>query len=169
MKLGIVRAESAAFAVSPRNSAPGVAHLIEKTGSKHIIVTPDIKPLADAAVSVLKEQGSEIPVVQPMPAFEDLFPDHDPEDFEYLPEPKLKGLDDPTVILHSSGASRYLTLRSVFMITVDFPQDPSRSQNRSLLRIAFSSVARVYHGTAAVTSVVPLSVHMRCRCSTVWD
>jgi len=105
VKLGIVRAESAAFAISPRNSAPGVAHLIEKTGSKYIIVTPDLKPLADAAVAALKEQGSEIPLIQLMPAFEGLFPDHDPEDFEYLPEPKLKGLDDPTVILHSSGAS----------------------------------------------------------------
>ena len=110
VKLGIVRAESAAFAVSPRNSAPAVAHLIEKTGSKHIIVTPDLKPLADAAITVLKEQGSGIPVVQLMPAFRDLFPDHDSDDFEYLPEPKLKGLDDPVVLLHSSGASRYFGL-----------------------------------------------------------
>ena len=115
VKLGIVRVEGAAFPVSPRNSAPGVAHLIEKTGTKHIIVTPDLKPLADAAVSVLKEQGSEIPVVRLMPVFKDLFPDHDSEDFEYLPEPKLKGLDDPAVILHSSGASRYSGLRSVFI------------------------------------------------------
>lgn len=166
-KLGMVRAEGVAFAVSPRNSAPGVAHLIDKTGSKHIIVTPDLKPLADAAVSVLKERGSKIPVVRLMPAFKDLFPDHDSEDFDYLPEPKHKGLDDPVVILHSSGASRYLGPRSVFMM-INFPQAPSRSQSRSHLRIAFSSVVRVYHGTAAVTCVVPLSVRMRYQCSTAW-
>ena len=40
-----------------------------------------------------------------MPAFESLFPDDDSEDFEYLPESKLKGLDDPVIIMHSSGAS----------------------------------------------------------------
>lgn len=169
VKLGIVRIEGVPFAVSPRNSAPGVAHLVEKTGSKYIIVTPDLKLLADAAVSILKERGSEIPVIQLMPAFKDLFPNYDPEDFEYLPELKLKGSDDPAVILHSSGGSRYLDLRSVWMVTIVFPQGPSRSQNRSLLRIAFSSVAHVYHGTAAVICVVPLSVRMRCRCSTVWD
>ena len=169
VKLGIVRAECAAFLVSPRNSAPGVAHLIEKTGSKYIIVTSDLKPLADAAVSVLREQGSEIPVIQLMPASKDLFPDHDPGDFEYLPESKLNGLDDPAIILHSSGASSCLDLRSMLMMKIIFPQVPSRSQSRSLLRIAFSSVARVCHGTAAVICVVWLSARTRCRCSTVWE
>jgi len=42
-----------------------------------------------------------------MPAFKDLFPDDDSEEFEYLTEPKLKGLDDPVFLLHSSGASSY--------------------------------------------------------------
>ena len=69
------------------------------------MVTPDFNPLVDAAIAILKEQGFEIPIVQLLPAFENLFPDDDSEDFEYLPEPKLKGLDDPVIILHSSGAS----------------------------------------------------------------
>lgn len=110
MKLGITRVDCAAFTVSPRNSASGVTHLINKTGSKYIIVTPDLRPLADAAIAILKEQGSEVPVVRLMPAFRDLFPDDDSEDFEYLPELKLKGLDDPVVILHSSGGSRHFCL-----------------------------------------------------------
>ena len=104
-ELGIIRTEGTAFPISPRNSASGVAHLINKTGSKHIIVTPDLNPLVDAAIAILKEQGFEIPIVRLMPAFESLFPDDDSEDFEYLPEPKLKGLDDPVIIMHSSGAS----------------------------------------------------------------
>ncbi|KAF9650627.1 acetyl-CoA synthetase-like protein [Thelephora ganbajun] len=106
-KLGIIRAEGAVFAVSPRNSASAVAHLISKTGSQHIIATPDLKPLTDAAIAILKEQRSKIPVVQLMQTFEELFPDDDSENFEYLPEPKLKGLDDPVCILHSSGSVAY--------------------------------------------------------------
>ena len=69
------------------------------------MITQDLKPLVDAAMVILEEQGSKIPVVRLIPAFEDLFPDDDSEDFEYLPELKLKGLDDPFCILHSSGAS----------------------------------------------------------------
>ena len=102
-KLGIIRAECVAFAVSPRNSAAGVAHLINKTGSRYIVVTPDLKPLMDTTIAILKEQGSVIPDVQLMPTFGDLFPDGDSEDFEYLPEPELSGPDDPVCILHSSG------------------------------------------------------------------
>ena len=105
IELGIIRAEGATFAISPGNSAPALASLINKTGSRHIMVTPDLKPLIDAAIAILKEQGFEVPVVQPMPVFKDLFQEYS-ENFEYLPEPKLKGLDDPVRILHSSGASR---------------------------------------------------------------
>ena len=98
--------------ISPRNSASAVAHLINKTESKFIIATPDLKPLTDAAVSILKERGFGVPTVQLMPTFKDLFADDNSENFEYLPEPKLKGLDDPVCLLHSSGVSRYLSLRS---------------------------------------------------------
>jgi hypothetical protein len=65
----------------------------------------DLKPLLDAALAVLKEQGSEMPAVQLMPAFGDLFPSDDSEEFEYLPDPKNKNLDEPICILHSSGMS----------------------------------------------------------------
>ena len=51
-----------------------------------------------------------------MPTFEYLFsgPDNEPEDIEYLPEPKIKDIDGPVCILHSSGMSRYLALRVDF-------------------------------------------------------
>lgn len=106
-KLGIIRAEAVVFPISPRNSAPAVAHLINKTGSQHIIITSDLRPLIDVAIIILKEQGFRIPAIQLMPTFRELFPDDDSDNFEYLPEPKLKGLDDPVCLLHSSGASRY--------------------------------------------------------------
>ena len=48
-----------------------------------------------------------------MPAFKHLFPDDDSEDFDYLLESKLKGLDDLICLLHSSGAFRYSGLRPV--------------------------------------------------------
>ena len=102
-KLGIIRAECVAFAVSPRNSAAGIAYLINKTGTQRIMVTPDLKPLVDATVAILTEQRSRIPVVQPMPTFKDLFPDNDSEEFEYLPELSANSPDDPVCILHSSG------------------------------------------------------------------
>lgn len=87
-------------------------------GSQYIIITQDLKPLVDATIAILKEQGSKIPVIQLMPAFKDLFPDDDSEDFEYLPEPKLRGLDDPVCILHSSGAPKYFGLGSAFLIVI---------------------------------------------------
>ena len=92
--------------ISPRNSAASVAHLINKTGSQYIVVTPDLRPLVDAAFANLREQGSEMPVIQLMPTFKNIFPDDESDDFEYLPDLKNKGLDDPVCILHSSGMSR---------------------------------------------------------------
>ena len=55
--------------------------------------------------TIRKGQGFKIPVVQLMPTFKDLFPDDDSGDFKYLPDLKIKGLDDPICILHSSGTS----------------------------------------------------------------
>jgi acyl-CoA synthetase (AMP-forming)/AMP-acid ligase II len=103
--LGIIRAEYVAFAVSHRNSAGAVAHLIDKTGSQHVLVTADLKPVMEAAAAILKERGVKTPVVQLIPTFGDLFPDDHSDNFQFLPEPKLKGLDDPVCILHSSGTS----------------------------------------------------------------
>ena len=42
-----------------------------------------------------------------MPAFNELFPDDDSEDFEYLPQPQTNSADGLVCILHSSGASRH--------------------------------------------------------------
>jgi len=119
-EFGIIRAEGAAFMISPSHSASAIAYLIDKTGTKHIIITPDVEPLADAVVAIMKERGLEIPVVRPMPAFSDLFPDGDSKDFEYLPAPKLKGLEDPACLLHSSGASGRFDLQTVYMTIVIF-------------------------------------------------
>lgn len=70
------------------------------------MLTPDLKPLLDATVAILKEQGADIPVVELMPTFEELFRGGDSDDSEYLPDLKHNGADDPICILHSSGVSR---------------------------------------------------------------
>ena len=84
------------------------------------MITPDLKPLADAAIANLKGQGSKLPVVQLMPTFKGLFPDDESDDFEYLPDLKNSGPDDPICILHSSGMPRRFCLSSasVTMIAV---------------------------------------------------
>ena len=78
------------------------------------MITPDIKPLMDATISILNSQGTMIPVVQLMPTFRELFPDDDSENFEYLPDPRSNGPDDSVCIFHSSGMQRHLWLWSVF-------------------------------------------------------
>ena len=80
-KLSIIRAECIAFPVSPKNSATSVAHLINKTGSRHVFVTQYLKPLVDAATIILKKQ---VPVVLLMPTFKDLFVGGDSENFGRL-------------------------------------------------------------------------------------
>lgn len=98
-QLGIIRAEGVAFAVSPRNSALAVAHLLTKTSAKHLLVTEDLKSLANAAIDSMSHPS----LVVSMPSFyKDLFLDKD-EIFETLPPAKHKEIHDPVAILHSSG------------------------------------------------------------------
>ncbi|KAF9785316.1 hypothetical protein BJ322DRAFT_1020862 [Thelephora terrestris] len=60
---------------------------------------PDLKPLIDATIVIMKEQGSEIPVVQPMPAFAEVFPDDDSGDLSTFSNLK------PTARLRSQSRS----------------------------------------------------------------
>lgn len=97
--MGIVQAEGVSFAVSPRNSAIAVAHLLEKTRSKYLLVSEDFRPLAEAAITSMKNP----PPIAYIPSFHnDLFLEKD-EGFEFLPQIKHKNIHDPVTILHSSG------------------------------------------------------------------
>ena len=98
---GVQRAGFVAFPISPRNSPAAVAHLLTKTGAPYLVVGPEpaLQELAVAAFDLLNEQGVPLPHRAPMPVFEDLYND---TPVEFLP-PLHADLDDPTVMMHSSG------------------------------------------------------------------
>lgn len=101
MEAGIVRAGHVMFPISPRNSAPAVAHLLSKTNVAHVFVgaEPALQDLVQASLKLVG--GCTLPTVSTVPTFEELYTN---ESFELLPPPRLN-LEDPAVIMHSSGMS----------------------------------------------------------------
>ncbi|KAF4618234.1 hypothetical protein D9613_011556 [Agrocybe pediades] len=87
--LSILRAGYVAFAISPRNSASAVAHLIDKVDVKCILVGRDPAPtkLADDALEIMATQypGKDKPALSPMPIFEDLYLDTTPDNTDDIP------------------------------------------------------------------------------------
>lgn len=78
--MGIMRAGYVPFPISTRNSPAGVAHLLEKTGAKHLIVglDPAMQSLAADAIQTLKSQHPSVTVLttSQMPVFGDLYSEH---------------------------------------------------------------------------------------------
>ncbi|EPS94264.1 hypothetical protein FOMPIDRAFT_1055251 [Fomitopsis schrenkii] len=109
--VSIIRANCAAFLVSPRNSPLAVAHLINKVGASHILVSRDqaMQDLVSEALEILKTQygSKELPTQSPMLTFEDLFPpSQTPTDC--IPPPHVnRGPDARAIILHSSGSTAF--------------------------------------------------------------
>lgn len=103
---GIIRAGHTVFPISPRNSAPAVAHLLIKTGTEHVFVGPEssLQDLAAASLGIMQDAGSSAPAIETIPAFESLFDAGSDEGFEPLPQFK-PDWNDPAVIMHSSGKS----------------------------------------------------------------
>lgn len=100
--VGMLRAEIIVFPVSPRNSPPAVAHLLRRTQPTHVLVSVEtpIRELVNEALELLRSENEEkIPVVAPMPVFEQLYTD---EPFQPLP-PRTRDLDSTRIIVHSSG------------------------------------------------------------------
>ncbi|KAJ8690287.1 hypothetical protein PTI98_011728 [Pleurotus ostreatus] len=104
--VGMLRAEIIVFPVSPRNSPPAVAHLLRRTQPTHVLVSVEtpIKELVNEALELLRSENEEkIPVVAPMPVFEQLYTD---EPFQPLP-PRTRDLDSTRIIVHSSGSTSF--------------------------------------------------------------
>lgn len=103
----IIRAGHTAFPISPRNSAPAVAHLLTKTGTEHVFVGPEssLQDLAAASLKLMKDTGGSLPILESIPAFDSLFPKVSDDGFEPLPSFR-PDWDDPAVIMHSSGEIR---------------------------------------------------------------
>ncbi|KAI0249337.1 acetyl-CoA synthetase-like protein [Lactifluus subvellereus] len=108
-EVGILRAGFAVFPISPRNSPEAVAHLLKKTGARHLLVggEPMLQKLAAASLELLRADGHpEIPQ-SGMPRFEDIYP-HDSSDSEFKHYPPAKfNRNAPSLILHSSGSTAF--------------------------------------------------------------
>ena len=82
-----------------------MAHLLTKTASEYLLVGPEaaLQELAAAAFDIMREAAAPLPPRATMPVFEDLYTrDSDAAPFEPLP-PLNADLDDPCVMMHSSG------------------------------------------------------------------
>lgn len=78
-----------------------MAHLLSKTASEYVLVGPEpaLQELVAAAFETMRETSTTLPHKAQMPVFEDLYND---APLELLP-PLNADLDDPIVMMHSSG------------------------------------------------------------------
>ncbi|CDO73877.1 hypothetical protein BN946_scf185016.g34 [Trametes cinnabarina] len=106
--IGILRAGCTIFLVSTRNGPEGVADMVQRTGTTHMIVSKDhvIREVAQEALRGLPQ--SQVTVID-MPAFEDLFPkDGGPANSAFDSDAELPNnydLDALGIIIHSSVAA----------------------------------------------------------------
>ncbi len=93
---GIIRTGYSAFPISTRNSPAAIAHLLESTGCKNLLVS------ADPAIQEVIRMQDGINTI-PMPTFEDLYLKNDSE-----PLPHVRpDWEQPALIMHSSGSTRF--------------------------------------------------------------
>src|ERR1700761_7501272 len=96
---GIIRAGYQVFAISPRNSAPAVAHLLGRTRCQHLFVSTDAATtqLAQSALERLALDEPEHKVHKfKAPIFETLF--HNNENTPLLPPFEESNMDAPALI-----------------------------------------------------------------------
>ncbi|KAH9911161.1 uncharacterized protein B0H18DRAFT_945218, partial [Fomitopsis serialis] len=113
MILGIIRANCVAFPISTRNSPAAVAHLIEKTGVKHILVGREqaMRELVAQSLEVLRTQYPAFPQpeLSPMPVFAELYTSDDSDEALSSVDAPYERQDSDTLalILHSSGSTAF--------------------------------------------------------------
>ena len=103
--MGIMRAGYVPFPISTRNSPAAVAHLLEKTDAKHLIVglDPAMQSLATESLEMLKSQSSAVIPTSQMTVFSELYDEQlAPVKIEDVPYER-PGLQAPVFLLHSSG------------------------------------------------------------------
>ena len=111
VNLSVLRTGATLFPISPRNSAPAIAHLLEATGVTAILVggEPSLKRLAAAAFDIIRNSGGTPPNVAQMPAFDEILLTHSAtaiDTDEFLPPLGWRRQDRAGLIVHSSGLSR---------------------------------------------------------------
>ena len=132
--LGIMRAGCVVFPVSPRNSPVAVAHLLAKTETRHVFVSPDAANQSLITTASDSLAGSFKFNVHATPTFEDLFPGGAAGLQEHFEGPK-RFAGDHAAIFHSSGkertSSRSVT-RLITLGTTSFPK-PIYYTNRAFI------------------------------------
>lgn len=100
-----MRAGFTFFAISPRNSAEAVAHLLSKTETAFLLISPEssIVTLAESAADIMQRTGGATPKIDRMPIFEDLFAAVDDISFDSYPT-VAHDEESVAMILHSSGS-----------------------------------------------------------------
>jgi len=104
-ELGVLRAGFTVFPISPRNSPEAVAHLLKKTGPRHLLVgrEPKFQKLAETSLELLRADGHPGIPFSDIPQFGDLYPNGDSDnEFKHYPAVKFDP-NAPSLILHSSG------------------------------------------------------------------
>jgi hypothetical protein len=105
--MSIIRANYIAFPISPRNSAPAIAHLINKVNVTHILLGHEqsMLDLVDETLEVLQSEypSSTKPGISPIPLFHDLYLGPSTSvNMDDLPITRNES-DDIMFYLHSSG------------------------------------------------------------------
>ncbi|KAK0461856.1 uncharacterized protein EV420DRAFT_1477578 [Desarmillaria tabescens] len=110
--MGLQRANCVVFPISPRNSAPAVAHLLYEVRVEHVLVGRDesMQVVSHEALDILKSRypSVDLPQLSPIPIFEDLFL-ADWETRTNADDLPLLSVDPGAacLYLHSSGSTAY--------------------------------------------------------------
>jgi acyl-CoA synthetase (AMP-forming)/AMP-acid ligase II len=102
--IGLVRAGFVVCHLSHRNSAPAIAHLLQRVNAAHILVSsePRIKAVVEEALDTMKDATkTSSSFVSEMPAYSDIFRDDDAE----LLSIRKFDINSPAFFIHSSGKS----------------------------------------------------------------
>ena len=104
--MGILRANCAAFPISPRNSPTAVSYLLEQVGACHILVGRDqaMQDLVSQSLDMWKSRCNTmlVPGISPMPTFTDLYSIGETASGLNVPYERHDS-DTPALIMHSSG------------------------------------------------------------------
>ncbi|KAH7912513.1 hypothetical protein BJ138DRAFT_785417 [Hygrophoropsis aurantiaca] len=140
------------FPISTRNSAAGVAHLLQATGVQKLFISKDpaMQRLSKEAIEALAKEGYSVETIL-MPQFSDLYTQGEPEPVVL----RKIGLDATAIIMHSSGSTA-------------FPK-PIRMSNRNFIQWGILP----YHGEVDICNVA-IAVHSlpvfhgMCAINLVW-
>ncbi|KAA1475309.1 acetyl-CoA synthetase-like protein [Dentipellis sp. KUC8613] len=111
-EVGILRAGFTVFPISPRNSPEAIAHLLKKTGVRHLLIgqEPILQKLSAATLRLLEndEEGKALGLTTSrMPVFSEVYPDGSAtSEMKRYPEIKFD-LKSHALILHSSGSTSF--------------------------------------------------------------